>query len=138
VSKRFVVILMLLALAVFAGANAGVAQEKNMDKPMTDKAMKAKVIELVQTPGQFEPQKLELAPGSYIFKVMNKNVDHEVAFYLRQRGPDGKEGKPLPGSDTGRLKAGQSGSTREIELKPGKYYYSCPLNPTPHYEIIVK
>ena len=32
-----------------------------------------------------------------------------------------------------------SGQTRDyiVELKPGRYIYSCPLNTTPDYELIV-
>jgi hypothetical protein len=40
------------------------------------------VIELLQTPGMFEPTELEL--GKYIFKVTNRSVDHEVAFLLSE------------------------------------------------------
>ena len=122
--------LLFVAAALVLSVSLGVlAQEK--------KAEKATVIELVQTPGQFEPQKLELKAGPYVFKVVNKNVEHEVGFYLRKKTADGK-GKPLPNSDAGHLKAGQSGTTGVVELEPGEYIYSCPLNPTPHYVITVK
>ena len=26
----------------------------------------------------------------------------------------------------------------EVELEPGEYLYSCPLNPTPDYRLVVK
>ena len=26
----------------------------------------------------------------------------------------------------------------EVQLEPGEYIYSCPLNPTPNYRIVVK
>ena len=102
-----------------------------------EKAASVTTIELVQTPGQFEPQKLELKAGKYIFVVKNKNVDHEVGFWLRKKTADG-QGKPLPNSDAGHLKAGETGKTGVVTLEPGEYLYSCPLNPTPHYLITVK
>jgi len=32
-----------------------------------------------------------------------------------------------------------TGTTKdyEVELEPGEYLYSCPLNPTPDYKLIV-
>ena len=123
------VALFVFALVVtLAFAHATLAQKQ--DSGVT-------TIKLVQTPGQFEPQTLELKPGKYIFAVVNKDVDHEVGFYLRKKTADGK-GQPLPNSDAGHLKAGQTGKTGVVTLEPGEYLYSCPLNPTPHYVITVK
>jgi len=33
----------------------------------------------------------------------------------------------------------KTGATQdyEVELEPGEYLYSCPLNPTPNYKLIV-
>lgn len=126
---RKVALFLVLTALTLGGAVSLQAQEKASDK--------AKVVALAQTPGQFEPQKLDLKPGKYIFQVTNKNIDHEVAFYLRKKTADGK-GQPLPNSATGHLKAGQTGATGVVELEPGEYLYSCPLNPTPHYVITVK
>jgi len=98
---------------------------------------KVTTITLVQTPGQFETQKLSLKPGKYIFEVKNKNVDHEVGFYLRKKTADGKDA-PLANSDTGHIKKGETGKSGVVTLEPGEYLYSCPLNPTPHYVITVK
>lgn len=126
--RKVVMILIGVALAFVISA-ALPAQE--------DKAGKVTTIELLQTPGQFEPQKLELKAGKYIFQVTNKNVDKEVGFWLRKKTADGK-GKSLPNSDAGHLKGGETGKTGVVMLEPGEYLYSCPLNPTPHYLITVK
>jgi hypothetical protein len=42
----------------------------------------------------------------------------------------------LPSTSGGGLTLGTS-RDYTIELKPGKYVYSCPLNPTPNYKIEV-
>ena len=36
------------------------------------------------------------------------------------------------GLDTGKTK------NYQVELEPGEYVYSCPLNPTPNYRLIVE
>ncbi len=114
-------VLVALPLVVLAQAT------KTTEKPKT--------VELVQTPGQFEPQTLELPAGQYVFKIVNKNVDHEVGFWLQQ---DTEKGPTVPKSGTKHIKKGETASTGVVTLKPGKYVYSCPLNPTPHYVITVK
>lgn len=120
-----------VAAALMLGVTAGAAAQQKA------RAAKPTIIELIQTPGQFDTKELKLKPGHYVFKITNKDVDHEVGFWLRPQTPDGKA-RPLPNSDAGHLKAGQSGTTGVVELKPGKYLYSCPLNPTPHYLITVE
>lgn len=78
---------------------------------------------------------LELKPGRYIFRVSNENVPYELGFWLR--GATLVDRALLPSVSGGGLALG---TTRdyEIELKPGEYVYSCPLNPTPDYSLIVK
>ena len=121
---------LVFTLAISLGVADGArAQEQRAEKVTT--------VTLVQTQGQFEPQKLDLKPGKYVFEITNKNVPHEVGFYLRKKTADGK-GKPLPNSDAGHLKTGEAKKTGVVTLKPGEYLYSCPLNPTPHYVITVK
>ncbi len=77
---------------------------------------------------------LELKPGRYIFRVTNEDVPYELGFWLRGEGL----GRFLKDSVSG------GGLTRgvtrdyEIELTEGDYLYSCPLNPTPDYRIVVK
>lgn len=76
---------------------------------------------------------LVLSAGKYIFKVTNKNVPYVLGFYLRGQG---FSRITLPSVSGGGI---ETGTTKEytITLKPGKYVYSCPLNPTPDYPIIV-
>jgi hypothetical protein len=130
-------------------------------------AQKATVIELTQTPCQFlesengvdrgftstgkadcdsinaktgikrlrEAKVLDLKPGKYIFRVTNKNVSYPLGFWLRGDGLINRA--RLPSVSGGGLVLG---STKEyaITLKEGEYVYSCPLNPTPNYKLIVQ
>ncbi len=81
-----------------------------------------------------EAKTLELVPGTYIFRLTNKNVSYELGFYLRGAGlgrltlPKVAGGGLLPGTTKDYV----------IELKEGHYVYSCPLNPTPNYTLVVK
>lgn len=77
---------------------------------------------------------LELKPGKHIFRVTNRNVPYELGFWIR--GASLKERATLPSASGGGLTAGK---TRDyaIDLRPGSYLYSCPLNPTPDYKIVV-
>ncbi len=77
---------------------------------------------------------LRLKPGKYVFRVTNKNVPYTLGFWLRGDGIIARA--RLPGVSSGGLKTGVS-KDYEIELKPGEYIYSCPLNPTPDYKIVV-
>jgi hypothetical protein len=102
---------------------------------------KATLIKLAETPGQFETKTLNLKSGKYQFEVTNKNVDHEVAFFLQKEADKGKKemSSTVPNSLLPKmLKQGESAVTGIVELKKGSYVYSCPLNPTPHYSIIVE
>lgn len=78
---------------------------------------------------------LEIKPGRHIFSVANQSVPYEVGFWLRGAGIIGRA--KLPSVSGGGL---TRGITRdyEIELAPGEYVYSCPLNTTPDYRLIVK
>jgi len=78
---------------------------------------------------------IELKPGSYIFRVANKNVPYELGFWLR--GESVIDRVRLPSVSGGGLVTGKT-QDYEIELKPGNYVYSCPINPTPDYKLIVK
>ncbi len=77
---------------------------------------------------------LQLKPGKYIFRVTNKNVPYMLGFYLRGEGVINYA--TLPRVSGGGLDVGKS-RDYEIELKPGSYVYSCPLNPTPDYRLEV-
>lgn len=78
---------------------------------------------------------IELKPGTYVFRVANKDVPYELGFWLR--GESIIDRVRLPSVSGGGLVMGKT-QDYEIELKPGNYVYSCPLNPTPDYKLIVK
>ena len=78
---------------------------------------------------------LELKPGKYVFRVTNKNVPYELGFWLRGASAGGR--LTLPSVSGGGLMQGKTQDYR-IELKPGEYLYSCPLNTTPDYKLIVR
>ncbi|MGF1609310.1 MAG: hypothetical protein ACFCUQ_07935 [Kiloniellales bacterium] len=82
-----------------------------------------------------EAQTLTLKPGKYVFRVTNKNVPYELGFYLRGDGLVSRA--TLPSVSGGGL---TEGVTKDymVELTPGEYLYSCPLNPTPDYRIKVE
>ena len=86
---------------------------------------------LAERKPEFKP--LELKPGKYIFRVTNSNVSYPLGFYLRG---EGIKKVSLPKVSGGGL---TRGTTKDyaITLKPGKYVFSCPLNPTPDYPIVV-
>jgi hypothetical protein len=83
---------------------------------------------------------LELEPGAYVFRVTNQSVPYELGFWLREtdynpRNPVHKLTKTSVSG--GGLNLGDT-KDYEVELEPGEYVYSCPLNPTPDYRIVVK
>lgn len=87
-----------------------------------------------ETAGQRVFRTLELKPGRTIFRVTNKNVPYPLGFYLRGKG---LKGYLLPGASGGGLDPGVT-KDYEVVLKPGEYLYSCPLNPTPDYPLVVR
>ncbi|TAN50446.1 MAG: hypothetical protein EPN19_14070 [Betaproteobacteria bacterium] len=82
-----------------------------------------------------ESKTLELKPGKYIFRVTNRDVPYELGFWLR--GASLKDRALLPSVSGGGLTTGKT-QDYAIELKPGNYVYSCPLNPTPDYRLVVR
>ena len=78
---------------------------------------------------------LELKPGKTIFRVANKDVPYELGFWLR--GATLLSRATLPSVSGGGLTTGKT-QDYVIDLKPGEYVYSCPLNPTPDYRLVVK
>jgi hypothetical protein len=87
-----------------------------------------------------EAKTLALKPGKYIFRVTNKNVPYELGFWLRES--DYQPGNPLHKLSKISVSGGglTPGVTKDyvVDLKPGEYLYSCPLNPTPDYKLEVK
>ncbi|UCH73120.1 MAG: hypothetical protein JSU82_12235 [Rhodospirillales bacterium] len=148
----------LIASALAAGVALTLAS--------TGPAAAATVIELTQTPCQFlEPEggtdhgyrsakkadceaineasgaarlaatePMTLKPGKYIFRVTNKNVPYGLGFWLRGDGIVARA--TLPSVSGGGLTTGAT-KDYEVELTPGSYVFSCPLNPTPDYRLVV-
>lgn len=77
---------------------------------------------------------LELKPGKYVFRVTNKDVPYELGFWLRGSGVGRLT---LPSVSGGGLKPGTT-HDYVIDLAAGDYVYSCPLNTTPDYRLVVK
>lgn len=82
-----------------------------------------------------EAKTLTLKPGRYVFRVANRNVPYELGFWLR--GASLKERALLPSVSGGGLTTGRT-QDYAVDLKPGNYVYSCPLNPTPDYRLVVR
>ena len=83
---------------------------------------------------------LELKPGKYIFRVTNKSVPYDLGFWVREHDYNWKN--PIHqltkiSVSGGGLKAGQT-KDYTVDLEPGEYLYSCPLNTTPDYRLVVK
>ncbi len=83
---------------------------------------------------------LTLKPGKYIFRVTNKNVPYSLGFWVREE--DYNWANPLHKLNKTSVSGGglETGTTLdyEVELKEGEYLYSCPLNTTPDYKLVVK
>ena len=78
---------------------------------------------------------LVLKPGSYVFRVQNRDVPYELGFWLRGSGVLGRA--TLPSVSGGGLTTGKT-QDYKVDLVAGEYLYSCPLNPTLDYKIVVK
>ena len=85
-------------------------------------------------------QVLTLKPGKYIFRVTNRDVPYTLGFFLREQ--DYNWANPIHKLTKTAVSGGglDMGTTQdyEVELKPGDYLYSCPLNPTPDYKLVVR
>ncbi len=135
---RTVATILFLTIAAFISFGCASADSKPAPAAPTAKPAPPATpteIELAQTPGQFENKELKLKPGNYVFKIVNKGVNHEVGFYLQEND---EKGKAVAGSDAGHVRNGETTTTGTVTLTKGKYVYSCPLNPTPHYVITVE
>ncbi len=77
---------------------------------------------------------LRLKPGQYIFRVTNRNVPYELGFWLRGQGVSRLT---LPTVSGGGLTPGKT-QDYKVTLVKGEYYYSCPLNLTPNYPLVVE
>ncbi len=77
---------------------------------------------------------LQLKAGKYVFRVRNESVPYELGFWVRGAGLAGRV--TLPSTSGGGLTRGKT-QDYEIVLTPGEYLYSCPLNTTPDYKLVV-
>lgn len=76
---------------------------------------------------------LKLKAGVYKIRVFNDDVPYVLGFWLRGSGLGRLT---LPSTSGGGI---QTGGYKDyhIKLKAGEYVYSCPLNPTPDYKLVV-
>ena len=83
---------------------------------------------------------LELKSGTYTFRVVNKDVPYELGFWLRSKGYDWRNSvhKLTKTSVSGGGLVQGTTKDYKVTLKPGEYVYSCPLNRTPDYKLVVK
>ncbi len=77
---------------------------------------------------------IKLKAGKTIFRVTNKNVSYPLGFYFRGSGV--LNYATLPKVSGGGLNTGVT-KDYAIDLKPGEYVFSCPLNNTPDYKVVV-
>jgi len=78
---------------------------------------------------------LTLKAGKHVFRIKNENVPYELGFWLRGDGLINRA--TLPSVSGGGLFEGKT-QDYEIELAAGEYVFSCPLNPTLDYKIVVE
>lgn len=77
---------------------------------------------------------LQLRAGAHVFRVTNRDVPYELGFWLR--GATLASRVKLPSVSGGGLTRGKT-QDYAITLEPGEYVYSCPLNTTPDYRLVV-
>ncbi|MBT3558553.1 MAG: hypothetical protein HN644_08000 [Rhodospirillales bacterium] len=86
-----------------------------------------------------EATTLTLVAGDYIFRVTNQTVPYALGFWLREADYDWKN--PLHKLTKTSISGGglSTGATKDyaVTLEPGEYVYSCPLNTTPDYKLVV-
>ena len=87
-----------------------------------------------ETAGERVFKVLRLKAGPTVFRVTNSNVSYPLGFYMRGKG---LKRLTLPKVSGGGLDIGET-MDYSIDLIPGEYIYSCPLNPTPDYPLIVE
>ena len=121
--------LVIIALAVITSFSA-FSQTKQSQK------VKATVVELEQTKGEFTQKTLTLKEGDYIFEIENNNVGKDVGFVLAPKSDPNAHIKSA--YVTKAVKNNSTESSNVTHLEKGEYVYFCPLNPTPQYTLIVE
>jgi len=79
-------------------------------------------------------QPLHLPEGDVVFRVYNDDVPYLLGFWLRG---EGFSRLSLPSVSGGNIAMGHY-KDYNIRLEAGHYRYSCSLNPTPAYALIVE
>jgi len=86
-----------------------------------------------------EAEVIELEAGTHTFRVTNRDVPYQLGFWLREA--DYNPRNPLHKLTKISVSGGglTTGATKDytVELEPGEYLYSCPLNPTLNYHLVV-
>ncbi|MCZ4410309.1 cupredoxin domain-containing protein [Cryomorphaceae bacterium 1068] len=101
-------------------------------------AQKAETVKLTQVEGAFEETELMLEAGTYVFEVANDGVDHEVGFVIVPKGKTEMSDHIKEAYVQKMIADGQTSTSKEVTLAAGEYEYFCPMNPTPHYTLVVK
>ncbi len=82
---------------------------------------------------------MHVKQGDFIFRVSNKSVPYDLGFWIRDIDYDWRN--PLHKLTKLSVSGGglKPGTTKDykVSLEPGEYLYSCPLNTTPDYHLIV-
>ena len=142
--------LVLFTLSAFTSVSAQTTmkekgmKEQSMKKQSMHKAETAAavtVIQLSQSPGEFNVKGLTLSPGQYQFDVTNAAVDHEVGFVIQKasdKDADMMKTAIKEAFTTEVVAPGATQSSGVVTLTPGEYIYFCPMNPTPQYTLTVK
>ena len=95
-------------------------------------------IKLDQVENDFTIKSLTISEGDYVFEISNDGVDREVGFVLAPKGNTESEHHIKEAYLQKTIKKGETSSSKVVRLAKGEYEYFCPLNPTPHYKIIVE
>ena len=87
-----------------------------------------------------EAEILRLSSGEYTLRVTTQDVPDELGFWRREKVYDWRN--PIHQISKISISGGglTTGSVKDytVELTPGEYLYSCPLNTTPDYRLIVE
>ncbi|TXG37050.1 cupredoxin domain-containing protein [Seonamhaeicola maritimus] len=102
-------------------------------------AQDVKTIALEQTKEEFTQKEITVNEGTYVFEVSNNHAAKEVGLVLVQKGKDASnpENHIKTAYVTEVVKEGETQKTKPTKLTKGEYVYFCPLNPTPHYTLLV-
>ena len=101
-------------------------------------AQKVETVKLTQVEGAFEETELMLEAGTYVFEVANDGVDHEVGFVIVPKGKTEMSDHIKEAYVQEMIADGKTSTSKEVTLAAGEYEYFCPMNPTPHYALVVK